>query len=470
MFMNTSLTEGFSALSDEKWIELLNKELKGKDYRDSLIWNTREGIVLEPFYSKQSSSSTNRSSFRRSSASGNGQWEIDQEISVGSEVKLANQLALEALNSGASSITFCGEIASESDFRSLISGIGIQFIEIRFRKNSNPAEILSWLIAAFNETGAAPSALRGAVENDSISSFLTEGNFSDTEIQQTIRNSKGRKAGFGRLRSVTVNAALYHNSGANTVEELAFALAHGHEYLNGLVNSGMNIDEAASHLEFRMAASTDFYFSLAKFRAFRELWSKVVAVYKPEHNCSHHTFLIGETSDLFAAHIDPYTNLLRYTSEAFAGISGGCDAFSVRSFNGEESAFSLRMGRNIQLLLREEAHLDKTSDPSGGSYFLEYLTDELIQRAWELFRSIEKDGGILSWMKNGEIVNRVERSADQLRSAFRDKKMKMIGVNIYPDKNETTADFGNSSGSSKANTIPVLSTFRISETELQTSH
>ncbi|HRE74352.1 MAG TPA: methylmalonyl-CoA mutase family protein [Flavobacteriales bacterium] len=467
--MNENLLAGFTPLSTEKWIELLNKELKGKDYKDSLIWHTREGFSLEPFYNTSSEAgSPGVYPYRRTRNTQSQQWEIDQEIQISAMPEEANKSALKALDSGASSITFCGTISSKNEMKSLLKDIGIQFIEVRFRGMNNPTEVYQWYAELFEQTGADSQAMRGAVENDPISQGLLNGGFGEYHAHSVTKLAKERKANQGRFRTVTINASIYHNAGATTVQELAFALAHGHEYLNALVNAGLTIDDAASHIEFRFASSVDFYFSLAKNRAFRELWANVIKAYQPKHSCSHNAFIIGETSGLFQSHQDPYSNLLRFTTEAFAGIAGGCDAFSIAAFDGTNSDFSTRMGRNIQLLLREESHLDKIVDPAGGSFFVEELTQQLIQFAWEKFRSIEKDGGILNYIVTGKLVEECSFSAEQLRSDFRSKKIRMIGVNVYPDPQKKKADLTSKIPASLKE-FKALECFRISETEIPAS-
>lgn len=470
--MEQQLFAEFPATDSSQWIKMLNKELKGKDYRDELIWHTIEGIDLEPFYASrnQSDSYPGRSPYTRTRHLSSQQWEIDQLVLIGKDFKKANANALEALQGGATSITFSGDIQSAEELDMLMKNIGLQYIEIRFENLQHPVSFLKiWQQYFEKQTGNCKN-MRGSVSADPIADALASGKWKNNpkeDIKAATSLAASRKKEAGLFRTNVVDAAIYHNAGANTVEEIAFALAHGHEYLHSLVESGMDIDEAASHMAFCFADGPDFYFTIAKYRAFRKLWSTIISAYSPKHTCSHNAFLTGTNSQLYLSHLDQYSNLLRFTSETFASVTGGCDAFRVARFNAAtktEDAFADRIGRNIQLILREESHLDKVVDPAGGSYFIEHLTRQLTDRSWALFREIEKEGGCIAYIESGKLQATVAASAERLKELFLQKKVKMIGVNSFPNKNETAEKpLQKTEYSGGKTAFPPLQCFRLSE-------
>jgi methylmalonyl-CoA mutase len=443
--MQEKLFSEFSIPPLEEWITALSKELKGRDYREALKWNTEDAIELLPFYTsipEGSETTPGVFPFLRGFRKENNNWEIDQEIVICDNFVTANRLALEALNGGASSITFNGRIELRDDLDLLLKGIEISYISINFRLHNDPVQFTELLKDYCEINSIRFSALTGSIITDPFTRIITNGDWfinEESDKKQIIAQAQLLQSNT-YFRSVTIDATVFHNAGATPVQELAYAAAAGHEYLNLLVNSGMNIDTAAARIQFRFSSGVDLYQEIARLRAFRVIWSNIIQAYNPEHNCTHKAWIHSETSMLYRSSADQYTNLLRFTTSVFAAVCGGADAVSVLPFDAKNDfSFSLRMGRNIQLILKEESGLGKIADPAGGSYFIEHLTKDLAEKSWKKFVKIESSGGYLNEIEKGVVQEEILVSADKKKEDFRNGKLKMIGLNFYQDPKDKPA-------------------------------
>ncbi len=238
--------------------------------------------------------------------------------------------------------------------------------------------------------------------------------------------------------SVAVNVMLYHNSGGNAVQELAFALATGLEYLRQGEKLGVSIDDMAQKIKFSFAMGADFFMAIAKLRAARMLWSKIVAACGGNAE-SQKMRIFAATSRWNQSKLDPYVNMLRDTTEAFSAMMGGADIIDVRPFDAvvrEPDDFSKRIARNTQLVLKEECHFDHVVDPAGGSYYVETLTAQLAQAAWALFQQIEKAGGMIKALEAGIPQQQVKAVAAKKAEAIAQRRFSLIGVNVYANATE----------------------------------
>lgn len=227
-----------------------------------------------------------------------------------------------------------------------------------------------------------------------------------------------------------IRADLVHEAGAHAVEELAIALAAGVERL-AQTDVARTVDEAARGIRFVFAVGSNYFFEIAKLRAARLLWAQAVAAFDPADMNSCRMHLHVRTSRLNKSLCDPYTNLLRVTTEAMSGAIGGCDILTVEPFG-----FDAHLALNLQRVLAEEVHLNAVADPAGGSYYIEALTDALAREAWKLFQKIESEGGYTEALASGSLATLVSKTRAAREKAVSSRRRTLVGVNNYPSLNE----------------------------------
>jgi methylmalonyl-CoA mutase len=239
-----------------------------------------------------------------------------------------------------------------------------------------------------------------------------------------------------------INGFKLQQTGATTWQENAFCLNAGHEYILELMNDGFTIDEAAACVSFHIGIGSNYFYEIAKIRAFKQLWSKIIAAYHPEHACSHNCSITAVLGHLNKSLQDPHTNLLRQTTEAMSALSGGVDQIVILPYDfystTSASELSERMAVNIPLILKEESYFDIVIDPVGGSYSLEQLTEKIGRKTWSEFQRIEQDGGLLDESARDQFSTRVNTKRTARIEHFKNDKQLLIGINKYlnPEKIE----------------------------------
>ena len=238
--------------------------------------------------------------------------------------------------------------------------------------------------------------------------------------------------------AIAVNTQLYHNAGGNAVQELAFGLATGVEYLRQAEKRGVSVNATARKMTFVFAMGSDFFMGIAKLRAARLLWAKVVAACGGDAEAQK-LRIHARTSLWNQSKLDPYVNMLRDTTEAFSAVAGGADVLWVRPFDQvvrQPDEFSKRIARNTQTILAEECHFDHVVDPGGGSYYVETLTEQLANAAWAIFQQIEKAGGMLKALEAGIPQQQVKAVAAKKAEAVAQRRLALRGVNVYANATE----------------------------------
>ena len=241
------------------------------------------------------------------------------------------------------------------------------------------------------------------------------------------------------MRIVTVAGQTFGNSGSTIVEELAFTLSAGHDYLVRLMDAGLDVDAAARKLRFSFSVSSNYFMEIAKFRAARMLWANIVKGYGPAKNCACKMQIHAETSRWNQTVYDPYVNMLRGTTEAMSATIAGVHSLEVTPFDTSfenPTEFSKRIARNVELLLKNESHFDQVVDPAGGSYYVENLTQSIAAEAWKLFLEIEEKGGYTEAYKAGLIVERIKASAAAKDKNIATRRQTLLGANQYPNFTE----------------------------------
>jgi methylmalonyl-CoA mutase len=381
--------------------------------------------------------------FNRGTKIKDNSWHVRQNITV-TDYSEANLKALTVLMKGVDSIGFIitdPESINESNFKTLLQDIHIETIEVNFLSNGKAKEILDLLVNIVNERGLDRGLIHGGIEADPLGRLMLNGTLcipveagldylaSLTIIASVLPN----------LRTVHLNASHFNNAGSDIVQELAFSVSMGSEYLTQLTERGLSAEIAASRIRFSFGIGSGYFTEIAKLRAARLLWSVVTTGFKPTHNESIKMDIHCVTSEWNKTVFDPYVNMLRTQTEAMSAILGGTDSLTVEPFDivfRQPDEFSERIARNQQLILKEESYFDKVADPSAGSYYIENLTWLIAENAWKLFLEIEDHGGFLSSLKSGIIQGKLSVSANRRKADIKDGKEILLGTNRFPDNNE----------------------------------
>jgi methylmalonyl-CoA mutase len=418
----------FPPVSTEAWEEVLQKDLKGEDYKTKLIWETGEGIKLLPFYRQENLSDINREirPISRSQELIDGAWEIREYVGTNSLIS-ANRMALEALKGGANALYFdlpADSIRKDEDLVSLFEGIIIEIIGVHFSPSVSSPALLELFVNFAKNRNLALSNLRASFRLDPLSQALLNGKILESDEVRLLSEELLKQP----LSALCVDASIYHNTGASMADELAFALAAGNEYL------GYSSD-LAKNLHFNFAVGSAYFLEIAKLRAFRLLWKQVTEAYQLKDS---KTYVSAETSLRNKSTLDAHTNMLRLTTEGMSAAIGSADSLMIHPYDelfAESNSFSQRIARNIQHLLIEESYLSKVSDASQGSYYIETITDELMQAAWARFQEIEAQGGFSESLKKGAIQKSIKEQQNKRAEAFREQEKVMVGVNKYQPEN-----------------------------------
>ena len=439
----------FPPVPTEKWEEVITADLKGADYERKLVWKTGEGFNVRPYYRAENlegikflGSQAGEFPYVRGTRAHN-RWRVHQTVSVVCP-KEANAEALKILNAGVDSLGFC--IASEAftaaDLDTLLGEICIPAVQLTFC-GQKTADVAEFVLAKIEKEGIAKEDVRIAFCIDPLVKGLsTKGDFCSpngekcfARIAELIRKTKEYK----HIRVVTVSGQIFGNSGSTIVEELAFVLSAGHDYLVRLMDAGLTIEEAARKLRFSFSVSSNYFMEIAKFRAARMLWANIVKGYNPEKNCACKMQIHAETSKWNQTVYDPYVNMLRGTTEAMSAAIGGVYSLEVTPFDAafeNPTEFSKRIARNVELLLKNESHFDQVVDPAGGSYYVENLTQSIAAEAWKLFLEIEEKGGYTEAYKAGFIAERIKASAAAKDKNIATRRQILLGANQYPNFTE----------------------------------
>ena len=439
----------FPPVPTEKWEEVITADLKGADYERKLVWKTGEGFNVRPYYRAENlegikflGSQAGEFPYVRGTHAHN-RWRVHQTVSVVCP-KEANAEALKILNAGVDSLGFCIASAdfSAADLDTLLKDICIPAVEITFcgEKTAHVAELV---LAKVEKEGIAKEDVRIAFCIDPLVKGLSsKGDFCSpngekciARIVELIHKTKEYK----HVRIVTVAGQTFGNSGSTIVEELAFTLSAGHDYLVRLMDAGLDVDAAARKLRFSFSVSSNYFMEIAKFRAARMLWANIVKGYGPAKNCACKMHIHAETSRWNQTVYDPYVNMLRGTTEAMSATIAGVHSLEVTPFDTSfenPTEFSKRIARNVELLLKNESHFDQVVDPAGGSYYVENLTQSIAAEAWKLFLEIEQKGGYTEAYKAGLIVERIKASAAAKDKNIATRRQTLLGANQYPNFTE----------------------------------
>ena len=432
----------FPPVSTEAWETAITADLKGADYERKLVWRTNEGFNLRPYYRAENlegletlGAQAGEFPYLRGVSTDNT-WLTHQTIKVVCP-KEANATALAMLASGVDSLGFCvAEELSAEDLDTLLAGVVLPAVDVTFCGKA-AASVAPLLLAKAEKDGVAKADLRANFVLDPLVKGMTvKGACYDCEAVVSLVKATQE---YKHVRVITVTGHNFSDAGSTIVEELAFSLAAAHDYLVWLMEEGCTIDEVARKIRFSFAVTSNYFMEMAKFRAARMLWANIVAKYEPACNCSCKMYAHARTSAWNQTAYDPYTNMLRGTTEAMSAAIAGVHSLEVLPFDhayAEPSEFSYRIARNESLLLKHESHFDQVIDPAGGSYYIENLTNSIATEAWKLFLEVEEKGGYEEALKAGFIVERVKASAAAKDKAVATRRQILLGANQYPNFTE----------------------------------
>ena len=437
----------FQAPTTQEWLDKIEVDLKGADFQKKLVWRTNEGFNVQPFYRREDLANLKTPDalpgefpFVRGNKKDSNEWYVRQNIKVDDPVE-ANKKALDILNKGIDSIgfRFGGDMVSPSFIETLLKDIRLDIVEVSYLTCPRHAvELAEILVKYFEKQGYDKEKIVGGVGFDPIDKMLQKGKDTTPMLAQLPKLVETLKD-YPNLRCVMVHSDTLNNAGAYIVQELGYALAWGNEYLQELVDAGVDVDTAAKSIKFYMGISENYFMEIAKFRAARLLWAQIVKQYEPKCDCACKMIINASTSTYNQTLFDSYVNLLRSQTEAMSAALGGVHSMVVTPFDApyeKATDFSERIARNQQLLIKEESHFDRIVDPSAGSYYIEHLTDALAQEAWKIFLKIEDEGGFLEAVKKGIVQDDINATNVKRHGDAAKRKEFLLGTNQFPNFTE----------------------------------
>ena len=412
------LFEDFPKSSKKEWIELLTNELKGADFESNLHKiDEVEGIDFPSYFHVEDATQLKqvpgKFPYTRGYTLENNDWFIGTQLSVENE-KETNALALKHLNRGTSALIFDLLNRAEINLDQLLADIQTQYIRTYFQVSDAQQVqlILDWF----------------ANQPKSFVGFY----FNPLSVGKQLSITQE-----GDARLFEIDAFSIHQAGGNATQELAYALDLGKNYITQQLAQGVSIDQALVNIHFTFGVGSNYLVEIAKFRAFRTCWAKLVRTFQPKHACNETTVITAKTGFVNKSLKDPYTNLLRQTTEAMSAVLGGVDHLCIQPYNAQSeegtTEFSQRMATNISLLLKDESYLDKVIDAAGGSYAIEFLTEKLCQNAQALASELTHKGGVLTSEGQAMMVSKIQQTAEIRTIQVLNKSHVLIGINKFPN-------------------------------------
>jgi len=445
---NTTLFDQFPPVPTSAWEEKIEADLKGADYEKKLVWRTPEGLKVRPYYRAEHlegllpvGTLPGEAPYARGNQSKGNDWIIRQDFEETDPVK-ANALARKALDKGAESVGLqATKTGSPEALAELLDGIRLEDTPVHFLQSTYEPAFLDHLAGV-----AGTADARGSLNADPLGRYLLYKKFhdgQDEDLAQLAELLSKAKAKLPRFSVIRVNGQYIHNAGGSAVQEIAFALSQGNEYLAQLTARGIPVADITPRMQFTLAIGSAYFMEIAKVRAIRMLWAKIVEQYADASPEDGRMEIHAVTSGWNKSVYDPYVNMLRTTTEAMAASIGGVDSMTVGPFDSsykKPDPFSFRMARNQQIILKNEAYFDKVADPAAGSYYIENLTDSLARAAWDLFLQTEDQGGFIQAVASDFIRKSVEVVCQKRDMDIAMRKQVFVGTNLYPNTEERVLD------------------------------
>lgn len=458
-----SLFHEFPAVDTEDWKAKVQSKL-GEIPDGLLNWASLEGVTMPAYLHREALDDVRHVDSDRSSpplaeatdAPANA-WIRCQRISH-PDPKTANVHARAAAENGAHDLELIVaptkvddhgvRIHSVEDLATVLDGLDLEETGVHFGPVLAGPVLYGMLREILADADIDPSSVRGSVAYDPVAG-LTTGSSPSVDQAFALADSLTRDVdNLPQVRSVTVDASTYHEAGASATQELAYMLGALAERLTRSTNRGLDLKTLLDSLQVIVPSSTSYLVELAKLRALRLLVPQVVDAFADEGDTEESfapsdLFVHAKTSQRTETIYDPHLNMLRAATEAMTAVLGGCDALTVRPYDASvrpPDAFGQRLARNTQLVLRHEAHLNEVADPAAGSYYIETLTDKLARQAWEQFRTLEAEGGIVEALRNGALQHDIAETRKTRFDAIDEREHVLVGTTHYPTLDEQRRD------------------------------
>lgn len=467
------LLSEFDDADYEKWHDIAVKSLKGKPF-DKIIKKVLEGFEIHPIYNRSDAEKcTDPNSMPGYYPYGRGsksdgyilkKWHIAQEIPYPTP-NLLNSALKKDLSKGQTSISIIYDylskkglnpassgdifkngtsIFSSEDIKKIFDGIDIKNTPVYLDAGLASLAHFSLFADYMNKENHDLNELTGGLFFDPIALSLNPvyDNVNIDLLYEELSTFLAWKiSNMPNFRALSVDSSIYHESGCDAVQEVAFSIATGTHHLRLLQKNDMKVDTIANNIMFNVAFGPAFFIEISKMRALRKLWAKIVSEFGGSKESSM-LYLYARTSELNKSKLDFYVNMIRNTTEALSAIFSGANAIHVGYFDGRfgiPNEFSRRFSRNTQLVLMEECNIPDVIDPVGGTWYIEKLTDEIAKRSWDLFLEIEKLGGMRKAIEEGFVQDKIEEKADKRINDLALRKDILVGTNKYPNNNEKSA-------------------------------
>ncbi len=406
--MSKFLFSEFEGTTPNAWKQKIQVDLKGADYNDTLLWQTNEGITVKPFYTKEDKTNYTIKLPEED-------FKICQTILV-SEEKEANTFAINSLKRGATAIQFLAK--KKFDYKLLLNEIDYKSTLIYFKFNFLDADFITEISKYINSK-------KCFFQIDILGNLAEDGNWFVSLIED---HKKLEKIVESVENSISISGDLYENAGANMVQQLAYTLAHANEYLNhfGAENAGK--------IHFQFSVRGNYFHEIAKLRALRLLWESLLNEYNVK-NAEMHLFV--QPSIRNKTLYDYNVNMLRTTSECMSAVLGSANTISNISYDeiySNSNEFGERIARNQLLILQQESGFKEAQQIAEGSYYIDSLTEQLAEKALVIFKQIEKGGGFLKQLKEGNIQRKLKENAVREEEQFFKKELILLGTNLQSNK------------------------------------
>ena len=449
--VDVDLGGGFDPATEDEWRALVDKVLKGRPF-ESLVSTTSDGIEVQPLYrdgpDESDTGTPGSAPFTRSFSAAQrpaGRWDIRVEIADADPAR-ANRKALSELERGATSLVLGGGcLASPESLERTLEGVHLDLASISLAPGAAFRTTSEWLVDLWASRGLADKDISGGFGADPIATLARTGTLPQG-IDRALADGVGLAVmaanRFDNLRTWSIDTTPYAEAGASEAQELAAMLSTTVAYLRAMQNGSMDAEAAVGQLELTLGASSDFFTTIAKLRAARRVFAAVTEACGAD-NAAVPTPLVARTLDRDLSRRDPWVNLLRVTTGAFAAALGGADAVITRSFDSQlesRGALGARMARNTQLLLSEESGVGRVVDPAGGSWYVETLTQRIAEEAWDTFRVFEGAGGLPAVLLDGTLATRIAAVAADRLTSVADRRAPLTGVSEFPNLDETAPD------------------------------
>ena len=458
-------------MSDEKkiWAERAEKELRGRPLED-LTWNSPEGIDINPVYTEDDLSGLNhlggmpgQAPFTRGPRSTmytGRPWTIRQYAGF-STAEESNAFYRKALAAGQQGVSVAFDLAthrgydsdhvrvegdvgkagvaidSVEDMKILFDGIPLDQVSVSMTMNGAVIPVLASFIVAGEEQGHDRAVLSGTIQNDILKEFMVRNTYiypPEPSMRIVSDIIEFTSTDMPKFNSISISGYHMQEAGANLVQELAFTLADGKEYVKAAIDKGMDVDAFAGRLSFFFAIGMNFFMEAAKLRAARFLWHKIMSEFNPKKEGSLMLRTHCQTSGVSLQEQDPYNNIIRTAYEAMSAVLGGTQSLHTNSFDEAialPTAFSSRIARNTQLILQNETKVTKVVDPLAGSYYVEKLTADLVDEAWKIIQEIDEMGGMTKAVASGMPKLRIEEAAAARQAQVDRGEEVVVGVNKF---------------------------------------